>query len=134
MRTFIKVSDALRREIIQRFRYSRSSTWAALNYLVQSEKASAVRRYALEHGGAIAEEDFIPNCRIEHAPEEIVQRFPGGICVRFSKYKDRVLLMDGDAILDRYGAITIQAWGNILYEAQKLSERRIAASASAEKK
>lgn len=125
MRTFIDVPSSLRKEIMTRFNRSKPIVWRALNYVTDNKRAKEIRAYALEHGGAIIEKDFIPNCRTEHTQEEMIQSFAGGIQVRISKVKDDVRLLQDGKVLERYGKMTMQAWGILLYHAQWLSERRI---------
>lgn len=125
MRTYIKVSDSLRNKLAQHFRISRVSVWSALNYLTHSKLSDEVRRYALENGGSIEEEDFMPNCRTEHTDDEIIQTFAGGIKVRMSKVNSEVTLFQDDKEIEHYEGMTLQAWGNLLYHAQTLSEKRI---------
>lgn len=125
MRTYIKVSDSLRNKLAQHFRISRVSVWSALNYLTHSKLSDEVRRYALENGGSIEEEDFMPNCRTEHTDDEIIQTFAGGIKVRMSKVNSEVTLFQDDKEIEHYEGMTLQAWGNLLYHARTLSEKRI---------
>lgn len=125
MRTFIKVSDPLRRELIDKFKVTRTSVWAALNYITRGGNGPSIRRYALEHGGAIVEENFIPNCRTEHTQQEMIQTFPAGIQVRISKVdSSAVIYLDGKE-LERHDELTLMAWGNLLYHAQELSEEQV---------
>lgn len=129
MRIFIKVTDGLRNEIVRKFKFSKVSVWSALNYLTNSAKAESVRRYALEHGGSIVEQDFIPNCRTEHTEEEMIQTFAGGIQVRMSKKNSDVRLLQDGAVQETYKGVNLQGWGNLLSHAQELSESRVAAAA-----
>lgn len=129
MRTYIKVSDSLRNKIVQKFNVSRVSVWSALNYLTHSKLSDDVRRFALENGGSIAEENFMPNCRTEHTADEIIQTFAGGIQVRISKVNSEVSMLEDGIEIEHYEDMTIQAWGNLLYHAQSLSEKRIAETA-----
>ncbi len=129
MRTYIRVPDALRKELISRFGVSRPTVWSALNYVTRSDLAEAIRQYALERGGAIEEQNFIPNCRTEHTDGEIIQTFAGGVQVRMDRRSGDVRLMQGGKAVESYGAVTLQAWGNILHKAQAMSQRRVATAA-----
>lgn len=129
MRIFIKVSDTLRNELIKKFSLSKVSIWSALNYLTYSDRAESVRRYALEHGGSIVEQDFIPNCRVKHTTEEIIQTFAGGIQVRVNRKSGDARVMQDDCEIESYKSLTVQNWGNLLHHAQELSEARVAAAA-----
>ncbi len=128
MRTYIKVSDHLRRDLISRFKVTRASVWAALNYITRGGRGPAIRQYALDHGGAIVEEDFIPNCRTEHTGDEMIQTFPGGIQVRISKVGSEAKILKNGKVTERYDAVTLQGWSNLLSRAQDLSARQVAKS------
>ncbi len=124
MRTYIKVSDRLRAELAKRFGLTNSSVWRALNYLTAGGRSPEVREYALSHGGAIAEDDFIPNCRTEHTADEIIQTFAGGVQVRIGRRDSRAsLLIDGETA-EEYDSVSVQSWGNLLHHAQEIAERR----------
>ena len=125
MRTFIEVPSSLRKEIMAKFNRSKPIVWRALNYVTNNRRAKEIRAYALSHGGSIVEKDFLPNCRTEHTDREMIQTFSGGIQVRISKVKDDVRLLEDGKILEHYGDMTLQAWGALLFHAQRLSERRI---------
>lgn len=98
MRTYIRVSDSLRRELVDRFEESRTSIWSAINYLTNGDRPEAIRQYALSHGGSIEEQNFIPNCRTEHTQDEIIQTFAGGVQVRVNRKDGAVALMNGDKL------------------------------------
>ena len=129
MRIHIKVADSLRVELAETFQLSKVSIWSALNYLTFSDRAESVRRYALEHGGSIVEQDFTPNCRTEHTSEEMIQTFAGGIQVRISRTDSNARILQDGVELESYQGVTLQGWGNLLHHAQELSEKRVAAAA-----
>lgn len=131
MRTYIKVSDPLRRDLINRFKVSRTSVWAALNYLTREGRGPAIRQYALEHGGAIMEEDFIPNCRTEHTGDEMIQTFPGGIQVRISKVDSGAIILKKGKVAEHYDSVTVKSWSNLLCRAQDLSAKQVAKTMAA---
>lgn len=125
MRIYIKVPDSLRQQLIREFKVSRVTVWSALNYLTGGEQPDSIRRYALDHGGAIEEKEFIPNCRTEHTGDEVVQTFAGGVQVRICSADGSVRLLEDGKEVDRYERVTLQAWGNLLWRAQSMSEKRI---------
>lgn len=129
MRTYIRVPDALRKELISKFGVSRPTVWSALNYLTAGDRPEAIRQYALQHGGSIEEQNFIPNCRTEYTDEEIVQTFAGGVQVRTDRNDGIVRLVQDGAVVESYEAVTLQAWGNILHRAQMMSQGRVARAA-----
>ena len=124
MRTYIKVSNKLRMELAERFGLTNVSVWRSLNYLTDGGRAPEVRDYALSHGGAIAEDDFIPNCRTEHTADEIVQTFAGGVQVRIGKHDSRAVLVIDGTPTEEYDSVTVQSWGNLLHHAQEIAEQR----------
>ena len=126
MRIYIKVTDSLRRDLASRFNVSKPTVWSALNYLTKSDLAEAIRQYALNHGGAIEEQCFIPNCRTEYTDTEMIQTFAGGIQDRIDRQDGGVRLLNGEKELESYEPMSLQAWGNLLHHAQKLSEESIA--------
>lgn len=125
MKTFIKVSDRLRKELMDRFNVTRAAVWAALNFLTRGGRGPAIRQYALDNGGFIVEEDFLPNCRTEHTLDEIIQTFAGGIEVRISKVDSSAAILCDGEVIERYDAITTQSWGNLLSRAQDLSAQQL---------
>lgn len=129
MRTFIQVSDGLRRDLMRKFTLSKVSIWSALNYLTFSERAKSVRRYALANGGRIVEQDFLPNCSIQHTTEEIIHSFPGEIVVRINRKTSNAKVFQNGKEIESYEQISLDSWGNLLFHAQELSEQRIAEAA-----
>lgn len=129
MRTYIRVPDSLRKELASRFKVSRTSVWSALNYLTNGDRPESIRQYALANGGSIEEKSYIPNCRTEYTKYEIIQTFPGGIKIHLDRNEGTVMLMKDNLLLETYGPIPLQAWGNILHRAQELSERAVAEAA-----
>lgn len=124
MRTYIKVSDKVRQELAARFGVSAVSVWKALNYLTKGGRAPEIRDYALSHGGAIAEDDFIPNCRTEHTKDEIVQTFAGGVQVRIGRQDSHAVLVIDGTPSEEYDSVSVQSWGNLLHHAQEIAESR----------
>lgn len=125
MTTYIRVSDALRKELSEVHNLSRVSVWAALNFLTSSERAEEVRKYALAHGGVVVDKDFTPNCQTEHTQTEIIQTFAGDVQVIVSKEDSHArVLVDGKEE-ESYDGLTMKGWGNLLRHAQDLSEARV---------
>ena len=129
MRIYIRVPEGLRVELISKFGVSRPTVWAALNYLTNGDRPEAIRQYALLHGGSIEERNFITNCRTAYTVDEIIQTFPGGVQVRIDRHNSDVRVLQGDKVIESYSAVTLQAWGNLLFHAQMLSEKCLAESA-----
>ena len=121
------MSDKNRRELTEKFQVSRKTVWCALNYITNSDLAKEIRTWALQHGGRVEEEDFLPNCRTEHTEDAVIQTFAGGVQVRISKRNSGVDLLEDGQVSEHYDNVTIQAWGNLLHHAQLTSEARLAA-------
>lgn len=120
MRTYIKVSSSLRRDIVDRFGIDRILLWRSLVGLSNSDTAKSVRDYALSHGGRwVTEVSFIPDCETRHFEGGFVQEFKNGIAVR--SLGDKVsILQDGRSVAEFTG-VTLNAWGNVLVIAQSLA-------------
>ena len=120
MRTYIKVSSSLRRDIVDRFGIDRISLWRSLSLLNNSGTAKCVRDYALAHGGRwVTEVSFIPNCETRHFEGGFVQEFKNGIAVRCLGNK-ACILRDGRSVAE-FTDVTLDAWGNVLVVAQSLA-------------
>lgn len=128
MRIHIKVADSLRVELAEKFQLSKVSVWSALNYLTNSERAQAVRDYALKHGGSIVDQDFSPNCRTEHTQDEMIHTFAGEVQVRISKKNSAAKVLVGGVEHESYDSLTVEGWGNLMFHAQELSEHRVEAA------
>ena len=113
-------------ELAEKFKLSKVSVWSALNYLTNSERAKAIRNYALDHGGALVDQDFIPNCRTEHTQDEMISTFAGGVQVRLSKIDSSARILVDDVVQETYEDVYLYGYGNLLYHAQELSEQRVA--------
>lgn len=113
-------------ELAEKFKLSKVSVWSALNYLTNSERARAVRNYAIDHGGALVDKDFMPNCRTEHTQDEMISSFAGGVQVRLSKIDSSARILVDDVVQETYEDVYLYGYGNLLYHAQKLSEQRVA--------
>ena len=127
MRTYIKVSDELRRQIWREFPVCKATVWAALNYITEGGRSGEIRAYALEHGGQVVDEDFEPNCLTEHSQDEMRQSFGGGVCVVLDKKSGAVTLQVPGEKEEVFRDLPIKAWGNVLARAQEISKHLMSA-------
>lgn len=121
MRRYIKVSPALRDQLCEKFGLTKMGIWKILNYVSNSSRSKDVRKYAIENGGWLMEEDFTPNCKTEHTPTEMIQSFPGGVSVVISKVQNKGEIRKGDEIIEKIEDLRLSQWGTILFRAQQMS-------------
>lgn len=126
MRTYIKVSDELRRKMWETFPVCKTTIWAALNFITEGGRSSEIRSYALANGGKVVDEDFEPNCLTEHTQSEMRQSFMGGVCVLLDKKSGVVTLQVPGEKDEVFRDLPIKAWGNVLAHAQEISNERLA--------
>lgn len=129
MRSYIKVSNELRKELQVKFKKTRKSVYNALAYITTGESANSIREYALAHGGKYEEEDFTPNCITRHEGDLMIQAFHCGVVVTTSKKDSRCVVTHNGLIIESYDGLTLRGWGNVLARAQALSNELIANTA-----
>lgn len=129
MRSYIKVSNELRKELQVKFKKTRKSVYNALAYITTGESANSIREYALAHGGKYEEEDFIPNCITRHEGDLMIQAFHCGVVVTTSKKDSRCVMTHNGLIIESYDGLTLCGWGNVLARAQALSNELVANTA-----
>ncbi len=121
MRKYIEVSPELKKQIHQKYGLARMSLWRILNYVSNSSQAKEIRLFAINNGARLMEENFIPNCKTEHTPTEMIQSFPGGIRVVISKVQNRGEILKGDEVVEKIEDLRLCQWGTILFRAQQMS-------------
>lgn len=115
------------------FGVSHVTVWSALNYLTDSQLAKKIRDAALADGGVVENsvvvpEGFIPNCRTEFVRGDdgrvwrIVQTFSNGVRVEFDNDACEAVILRSEKPVRTHGNVVIGDWGNILFEAQSLSD------------
>ena len=129
MRSYIKVSNELRKELQVKFKKTRKSVYNALAYITTGESANSIREYALAHGGKYEEEDCIPNCSTRHEGDLMIQAFHCGVVVTTSKKDSRCVMTHNGLIIESYDGLTLRGWGNVLARAQALSNELVANTA-----
>lgn len=129
MRSYIKVSNELRKELQKRFGKTRRSVYNALAYITTGETPNEIREYALAHGGVYEEEDFVPNCETRHEGDRMIQTFPCGVVVTVDKNSGHCEVTHNGTEVESYDSITLRGWGGVLANAQEYSNRLVKASA-----
>lgn len=121
MRRYIQVTKETRSRLVKKYGVTKKTVWEALSFITKNERSQGIRRDALEWGGLLIEEGFVPNCRTEHLGDgKIRQSFSNSIVVMIEGNK-ATIYRDGMEI-ESYEGITLNTWGNILDRAQRLSE------------
>ncbi len=122
MRSYIKINEELRAELITRFNTTRMTVWRSCNYLQNTELGRSIREYALAHGGVrLMESGYIPRCNIQHDSRGgWTQDFGNGVTVLFAGGQAEICR--GGLVVETYRDVTIETWGNILFEAQAMSD------------
>lgn len=121
MRTYIKISEPLREELIESFRVDRTTVYRALSFISNSNLSEAIRQHALTHGGYVVKESFIPTCSTEHGQDTMTHRFANGIAVIINlRNSHGEILRDGKVIREE-DQLTLQGWSNLLYDAQMIA-------------
>lgn len=126
MRSYIKVNNALRKELQTKFRCTRRSVYNALAFITNGENPANIRRYALDHGGVYEEQNFIPNCKTEREGSLIHQTFPCGVKVIVNTSDNTAVLLQPKLEDEKFSDVTMQSWSGILAKAQDISDRAIA--------
>lgn len=130
MRQYIEVSPELRAWIREEFKVSDATVWRALGYLenrrnYEKLKHERIRQFALEHGGRIVRKEYIPECSTEGSTRErLVHTFKNGVVVEVSLKDSSARIYKDNKVVRREKSVTLQGWGNLLYEAQELSNGR----------
>lgn len=112
MKKKIVVSEALRKEISEKFNVGRVTVWRALNYVSGIDKSQAIRRYALSHGG---EEICEVACleTVHDANGHMYQYLPNGVTIDFDKKAGTASVVKDGAEYARYNNVTVSAIENI---------------------
>lgn len=125
MRQFIKVSNELNKELQLHFHRSRMSIWKALAFVTRHPEATAIREYALAHGGQYTEGDFIPNCVTRHENGIIYQEFPGKVKIIINTKDSSVNMVVNSVLEQEFQNVDMKGWSNILAIAQERSAREV---------
>lgn len=115
------------------FKVSGVTVWAALNYQTNSDLANRIRAVALEAGGVVKNtlsipDGFMPNCQTDYVLgtdsciQRTIQTFSNGVRVEFDNDVCTATIFHKDKNIKTYKNVAIRDWGNIVFEAQNLSD------------
>ena len=117
-RTFIRVGEDLRAELMAMYGVTSMGLWKILCYLTGSERADDIRAYALNHGGElVTEERFAPEANVIHdkANGLMVYPFAHDIKLVISRKDSTAVIRQGNKELERVTNADYRAWGNLIY-------------------
>jgi hypothetical protein len=124
MRSYIKLSPELRAATCAEFGVTRQTVWEACAYLRDTQRSKDIRAYVLAHGGQrVTEYNYVPACKVAHNSDgSWLQDFGNGVVVLLQGGAATIRKDDKD--VDSYEGITLENWGNVLLQAQALSQGR----------
>ena len=129
MRTYIRISEPLREELIERFQTNRTSVYRALNYMSNSARSEAIRKHAMANGGFVVHESFTPECSTEHVKDMMTHKFANGIEVTINLSNSHAEVRQNGAVIREEDHLTLHGWSNLLYDAQMISAQSVAVNA-----
>lgn len=109
------------------------TVWSALNFVTNSDLAKRIRAAAMAHGGVVKNsittpDGFMPNCETgfihgdDGRVQKIIQTFSNGVRVEFDNDRCTAAILHGKEPVRTYEQVVIKDWGNIVFEAQSLSD------------
>lgn len=132
---YIDTSREQKARLRRIFKVSAVTVWAALTYQTNSDLARRIRELALstKMNGRIIDsidvtDGFVPNCRTDYVHgddgrvSQAIQSFSNGVRVIFDNDRCNAVIMHGDSPIKTYENVVIRDWGNIVFEAQNLSD------------
>lgn len=123
----ILLPPAVKREMLNTFKASRSELGRALTYKRNSSRAKVLRAAALQRGGLIytgmnAPQGFCPSVETmhDHINGLILQNFGERIELQISRRTNAAkVIIDGQTVAT-FNDMTISSWGNVLYSLQHI--------------
>ena len=117
------------------FKVSAVTIWSALTFQTDSDLARRIRGLAMspEMGGRVIDpidvtDGFMPNCQTDYVRNEngrvkrIIQTFSNGVRVEFDNDRCSAVILHDENSVKTYQDVVFRDWGNIVYEAQNLSD------------
>ncbi len=123
----ILLPPAVKREILDTFKASRSELGRALTYKRNSSRAKVLRAAALQRGGliytgAIAPKNYMPNVDTRHDHTQgVMHQFFGNrveLCVSRETNIAKIII-DGSTVAT-FDDMTLENWGSVLYSLQMI--------------
>ena len=121
MAHFIKTTLAIRVQLREQFKVSRTSIANALQYKSYSPLADEIRKAAIQAGGTEMTSSFIPSCKTVHENGAIIQTFANGVVVKLTLQDSSASLSRDGKVVRRYRQVSMNKWAGILESAQKMS-------------
>lgn len=127
MGKYINCSTELRSHIMKTCGLSPAGFWKIMRFKSSSDNAIRIRRYAVEHGGKLADSDFMPNCRTTHnADGTMIQDFGWGVSLLVDFKSSTIAVCKNSKVVEIHEQVTVSGWGDLTREAQTMAERRAA--------
>ena len=120
MKKSIKVRPDLTGRLAKSYDVTPQFVWYALNFVKNGEKASAIRRVALELGGVYVESGFVPTCSIEQTKDGFRQIFADDVVLTINLHSSTAEISHRGELLQHVDDVTLDAWGALAMEAQQL--------------
>lgn len=98
MKREIRISNALRRELVEQFGTTQKTIWQALHYVGGSELLEGIRRIALERGGEVVVTALEEEVLVDMG-DRLVCRYRSGAYLECSKATGDALLYNKDGNL-----------------------------------
>lgn len=123
----ILLPPAVKREMLNTFKASRSELGRALTYKRNSSRAKALRAAALQRGrliytGVVAPNNYIPNVDTHHDHAQgVMRQFFGNrveLCVSRETNNAKIII-DGNTVA-AFDDMTLGNWGDVLYSLQMI--------------
>lgn len=123
MRTYIRINDEVRREILADFGITDRALWKILHFLSGSNRADSIRQFALSHGGTLVTERTFNTSTVFHdkAAGTMVYKFPNDVAVVISKKDSSAVIQRYGAEVEKYESLDTSGWGNLLFRANEIS-------------
>ena len=127
MRRYITIDAETRRQLIRKYNVGRRTIWEALSFITRNKRGDSIRRDALAMGGEYREENFVPDCQTEFLEDGMHQRFATGVEVVTSGNRVSLVVPAGQGhfTVKHFYGVELDAWGNVLAEAQEIARKRM---------
>ena len=125
MRKSIKINPEARHLLEKSFGVSHQYIWYALNYVKNGPSCERIRKAALDLGGVYSSSDFMPNCRVSHLGDKVIQDFGADVILTINRKTGEVSISDnGNTVAFMYD-VNIDGWAAMAEMAQKIARSRM---------
>lgn len=122
MKKSIKVKPALEKRLEEVYDVSQQFVSYALSFQRHGEKAEAIRRAALQLGGAYIQEGFVPTCSIERTKEGFRQIFADDVVLIVNMKDSSAELTHHGDLVHSANNVTLDDWTILAMKAQELGQ------------